>query len=244
MATIDAKGLSQSVTAGFGEGSLQHGGAGLSAAVTTVLAQSNMDVSGQGLSSSATTAFGQLVKFVKLVSVLAINSTRIRFIFDRAMKKDASLLAPFNYPIATITPGAANVTSNDVEPENVDEPTFVDVLTSEMTDGASYDGSVSAIGGPVDIEDTPMDAAANSGSLTGIGDPPGLLRVVPISENRSDVVFDEPMSDNADIRDVARYTWDNGLATISVLDVLPDGTVQLVTSDQTPGTLYTLTVTP
>ena len=111
-----------------------------------------------------------------------------------------------------------------------------------MTDGANYEVSVSTIA-PTDLSFNTMDGAANTQPFVGVGEAPVIASVVGVSRNRADVVFSETMKDNADIREASRYTWDNGLQTLDVLDVAGD-TVQLVTSDQTPGVLYTLTVDP
>lgn len=175
-------------------------------------------------------------------SVEVLSSTSIRLHFNEDMIKDSALLSPSNYALTPITPGAAPLFFTSVEaPEGDNFPDYVDIAVSEMTDGASYQAEVST-SGPTDKDSNFVDPLHNTANFTGEGDPPTVSSVVPISTNRVDVVFNEPMKDNTDIRDPSNYSWDNGLTTLSVLDVV-DETVQLVTGDQTPGTLYTLTIT-
>jgi hypothetical protein len=88
-----------------------------------------------------------------------------------------------------------------------------------------------------------VDAGAYTASFTGDGDTPTVKLLIPQGANRVDVVFNEPMEDNTDIRNPAKYSFDNGLTVVSVLEFDND-TVKLATSDQTPGTLYTLTIVP
>lgn len=77
--------------------------------------------------------------------------------------------------------------------------------------------------------------------ITGVGEAPTLVRWQRVSRNRVDVYFSEPMLDGAEIRNPARYTFDNGLTTVSVLAV-EGSIVKLATTDVLPGVLYTLTI--
>lgn len=242
MATINAQGLCQISSGALARGNLDLGRGGLSEIATEALARGNRVIGAKGLAEFQVVALGHLVKLVEVSTIVAISSTRVRITFDRPMKKDAALLAAFNYSIVPITAGAVTIVINEIEPENTAQPEFVDAITSEMTDGATYEGAVSATG-PTDVGGTPVDPANNDAQFTGIGDAPTVSQVISQGENRADVVYSETMRDTPGIRDPARYTWDNGLTTLSVLE-LDGATVKLVTGDQAEGVLYTLTITP
>lgn len=178
----------------------------------------------------------------QLTSISTISSNRVRFAFSEPMLNNLALKTPSNYLLMPVTPGAAPLFFDTVDPQGVDFPTYVDVPCSEMTNGASYQGGVVT---PTmsDKVNNPVDGAHTTATFTGLGTPPSVKEIHAISQNRVDVIFSEPMLDNADIRNPAKYTWSGGLSTLSVLDVLSD-TVSLVTSDQTPNTLYDLSVAP
>ena len=176
----------------------------------------------------------------QIASVVAQNSTTIRVTFNEPMDPNAgALINPGNY---TITPsgGAAPVNVNDVSAFGV-APEWVDLLTSEMTDGGSYTCDVNSSGPIRDAARNPLDPGFASAGFTGQGQAPTVLRLVAQSANRIDVVFSEPMTDNADIRDPGNYVFDGGLSVLDVLEVDGD-TVKLVTSDQNPDQLYTVTI--
>jgi hypothetical protein len=77
----------------------------------------------------------------------------------------------------------------------------------------------------------------------GIGDAPSIKQVLAVSPNRVDVVFNENMKSTPEILDPSRYTWSGGLSTLDVLELDGD-TVKLVTTDQTTGAIYDLTINP
>jgi len=86
-----------------------------------------------------------------------------------------------------------------------------------------------------------VDLAFNSGTFTGIGIVPTIQSVIATSKNRVDVLFDDVMANTTEIRDPSRYTWNGGLKTLSVIDIVGP-IAMLATTDQTPGFLYTLTI--
>lgn len=171
------------------------------------------------------------------------NGRRVRFHFSEPMLRSAALEAPANYGFSVLTPGASDIyVESVVVPDTPTNPSYVDVFCSEQTIGADYEATVST-SGPTDRSLNSINPASATVAFVGIGTTPTVARVEAISQNRVDVVFSEAMASNADIREASRYTWDSGLLTLSVLDVVSD-TVKLVTSDQTPGTLYNLTIDP
>jgi hypothetical protein len=203
------------------------------------------DPLGQEIDSSPIAFTGQGTD-PQVSSALAVNSTKVRITFSEPMDRNGDeLLSPANYSIAP-TAGAAAVFVTSVVATEIN-PTEVELITSEMAEGGAYEVTVSDAGGIRDAAKNPLDSGFTTAAFTGKGAAPEVLRIVPISSTRVDVVFNEPMRDNADIRDPANYVWDptlpagDGIETISVLDFDTD-TVQLVTSPQTEGVLYTLTI--
>lgn len=86
-----------------------------------------------------------------------------------------------------------------------------------------------------------IDPTADEAAFDGMGDSPGIKRVVTVGKNRIDVVFTKRMRDSAALRNPARYTLSGGASVLAVASVDGD-TVKLVTTDQEPGILYTLTI--
>ena len=176
----------------------------------------------------------------KISSVLAQNSTTVRVTFDEPMDPNSGqLINAGNYSI-TPTGGGASVNVNSVNALGA-APLWVDLLTSEMTDGAAYDCTVNDAGPIRDDSWNPLDSGFATVAFTGEGLAPTVASVIAISENRIDIVFTEAMLDNADARNPLTYAFNNGLTVLSVLDVDND-TVKLVTSDQVPNLLYTVTI--
>jgi hypothetical protein len=205
-------------------------------AVSNVLDQAN-NAMGAPTNTALFNGFGRAPR---LSGISVVSSTRLRFNFDEPMLGNAELENPANYVVTPITPGAASLFFSAVDVPNAAFPEWVDIDTSEMTDGASYSGQVSNV---QDIVGNVIDPGFDSDTFVGVGEAPEVERVEAISENRVDVYFNEHMTDNADIRDPAKYSFDNGLAVLSILSV-SGSKVELVTGDQVEGTLYTLTVVP
>ena len=176
----------------------------------------------------------------QLSTVLAQNSTTVRVTFNEPMDPNAGeLINPANYNV-TPTGGGASVNVNSVSALGA-APEWVDLITSEMTDGAAYDCTVNDAGPIRDAARNPLDSGFKTLAFTGEGTAPTVQALVAIGENRIDVIFSEPMADNADIRDPAKYVFDNGLLVLDVLEVDGD-TVKLVTTNQIPDLLYTVAI--
>lgn len=242
MAFVDASGLSEPTSTVEGKASPLMLAKGVSSPTSEVFGKGVFLVLGKGLSGPSADVKGKLSQLVELDSVTVINSTKVRFAFDRPMLKDSKLLDGNNYEVKPLTSYGVAVYVQEVQPENEPEPTYVDLVITEMTDSTLYEGEVRVVAGPTDPEGTPMDPSANFDFFTGVGVAPLISSVVAVGVNRADVIFDENMEDNSAIRDKNNYAFDNGLSVVSVLDVVGD-TVKLVTSDQMEGVLYTLTIT-
>lgn len=116
---------------------------------------------------------------------------------------------------------------------------LVSLRISESRTGALY--AVQAASMVVDDAGNQLDPSYSYQFITGVGEAPALARWQRVSRNRVDVYFSEPMLDGIEIRNPARYTFDNGLSTVSVLAV-EGSIVKLATTDVMPGILYTLTI--
>jgi hypothetical protein len=193
-----------------------------------------------GLSETSSEALGKLVKLVKVESVETISAYRLRVRFDRAMNKNNALVNTAYYTITPTSPGGVTPYISEVLLPDVVYPTYVDLITSEMTGGLNYEVEVSA-SGPTDTNNLRVDEYYNMKTFVSIAINPTIKHVEVISDTRIDVVFTENMKYNNSIIDKERYSIDNGLSILSVLEMDVDR-VKLVTTQQIPGVLYTLTI--
>jgi hypothetical protein len=179
-----------------------------------------------------------LIDSIFLDNARALTPNSIRIDFNQPVNINDALLDADSYEIDTITPGAAEVIIQSVElPVGFLNPMFVELHTTEMTDGAAYSAKlVGAITAPDE-----STSIGNVKGFAGLGETPLLLSVTAKDKNTVEVVFSEPMLDNAAIRNTNNYTFDGGLVVTSV-ESLVGSVVALKTSDQTSGILYTLSV--
>lgn len=199
-----------------------------------------LDLEGNNLDANARTAlFLGAGTSPFLVSVDVVNDTRLRLNFSESLKDDAALRATASY-LVTPTGNGPPIFVGEVDPENQEQPQFVDLLVTEGLAGAGYQAQV--VGQLIDPVGNVI-VSPTSQPFVATATPPDFFVLEAVSLNRVDVVFTEPILDNTFARDSSKYLWDNGLTTISVLDI-EGNRVKLVTSDQDPDLLYTLTVTP
>lgn len=206
--------------------------------ITTTNLQDTYDNAVTGV-NAATTFAGSGTRPTVTVAV-ASDAHTLRVTFDGAMDP-ATLGSILAYSVEPVTSGAALVYVEGVLVPDTPTVMFVDLLLSEMTNGATYNVRVSPDIGPTDAAGNHVEDGSNEYNFTGVGGAPAVQQVIAIGANRVDVIFSEPMRDNADIRDKTKYAFDNGLLVLAVLGFDND-TVKLSTTDQTPGVLYTLTV--
>lgn len=167
-----------------------------------------------------------------------LNSRKIRIDFDRGVKINEALTQVASYNIQPVTAGAAPVTPLSVElPVGQLNPLFVQINTTEHTDEADY--SVALVGALEGIGGEPTDGAPFT--YEGIGLTPSVVLVLGIDQNTVEVQFNELMLDNDAIRDLARYSFDQGLG-ITEIESIFENIVTLKTTAQTPGVVYNLTI--
>lgn len=203
-----------------------------------------LDVAGNAIDPAAPANevdFTGTASLPEVATAVVLDGSIIRINFDKPMRKDALLGSIGSYLFTPVSAGAAQLFFDSVSVPDVAEPTFVEITVSEMTIGATYDITVN---GPTDTGFNPINGAADTASFTGEGINPTISSIFAVSLTRVDIVFSEAMRNNPDINDPAKYAWDLGLVTLGVSEVTSAGVVKLVTSEQVPGILYTLTVTP
>lgn len=219
MATIQVYGIAETATEAEGEGSFTFR--------TYGVGKATFNLDGH---------FTEKVLVVTPTGVSAPNTVRVYF--DRPMKKNAALINPSNYTITPDTADGINITVVSVSPQDVDEPEWVDLTVSEFTDTELYSMNVD---GPVDPEDIPMDPLQSDYSLLGQGKAPTVSSLVALSLHSFEITFSETMYENSFIKDPTKYSFNKGLQVLAVS--YQDNKVILTTSEQTPGEIYTLTIT-
>lgn len=199
------------------------------------------DINGWGLADIELDGFAHLAEKVNINSV-TMYTGKIRVVFDRGMLKNDALTDISNYTIIRPTTDDVQPVINSITTENVDEPTWIELNCTEHTIGSTYQLAIATTNGPTDPELMPIDSSATPQNYTGVGAIPTIDTVASISANLIEVKFSESMLDEPAIRDHTNYSFDKGLTTVDVLNVDGD-IVTIITSDQTPGELYTMTVT-
>lgn len=198
------------------------------------------DVYSNAISVNLSTAHGQLKQLARLSSVDVLDVYKIRLHFNNRMTLNGALSNTINYNIIPVTPGAVKPYIESVVIPDVYEPSYIDLIVTEMTNAKTYNVVVSPYG-PVDINGLRIDENYNELPFTSIGIIPTIKHITSISSTRIDVKFSEKMKYNSAIIDSNQYKADNGLEILSVLSFTED-TVCLATSEQNPNTLYTLTI--
>ena len=202
----------------------------------------------QLMTSGATSAIvpvlgGDLVQPVFIDDVRALSSERIRIDFTGSVLKNTALSDTSNY---TITAGLGDVVPfiSAVDVPDLASPNFVELITSEMTDGAAYSLAVN-VGSPSSpvLGGNGIAVATDPGAYTGVGVAPEVALVLAKSANSVEVQFTELIQPTAVAGTPGFYTFDLGLSVLAVLDIVGNK-VTLETSDQTEGELYTLTLNP
>jgi len=195
------------------------------------------DVVGNG-GSTYVSEFVGIADLPTVLSSMMFEEERVlRVTFDSAMSETWAT-----------APGALSITSTDPgvpssfysRSELSDDGTVLSLWVSELRIGAPY--IVRATNVVQDEYGNAVNPGLNSFSFTGVGNIPVLDGALSVGRNRMNLSFSENIRDNPQSRDVTRYTSDNGLVILSVLEVVKNE-VWLVTTDQISGQTYTITVT-
>ena len=185
---------------------------------------------------------GDLVRAPLIENARALTSTRIRIDFTEVMDPNSQLATPGNYNITPSSAGAVKPAIQAVTVPDTDFPRFVELTVSELTEGGSYEASVTSsnvTSGGVPVVQDPF-------SFTGIGVLPSIVVVVATSSTTAEVRFNEPIRDAGAVRDTGSYTFTSpappdDLVVVDVLSV-EGNVVTLETTTQEEGTIYTLEV--
>lgn len=180
-----------------------------------------------------------LGRLPRVAGIELLSETRLRIRFDERMRDDGALRSAQSYAIAPTT-GGAPVFVGAAVPETVNgEIRSVVIAMTEQTNGGAY--AITVSGDVVDYIGNSVDPSFSTVAFTGRGVAPAVMRIDGLSANRLDVFFTEPIRRNPFSLATSTYTFNNGLSVLGVLAV--DGNkVSLVTSPQTPGTTYTLSI--
>lgn len=180
--------------------------------------------------------FAGIANLPKMLSATINPITRLLDVtFDTAMDR-ASVSASNAFSIISQA-GVPRVYPSSAQLDSTRRIISLTISTSRA--GALY--GITANAAVLDAYGNAVDSENDSATFSGVGDSPVILRIVPISQNRIDVVFSARMRDNAAIRDHSRYSLSGGATVVAVAAVEGD-TVKLVTSNQEPGALYNLTI--
>lgn len=164
----------------------------------------------------------------------------LRVTYDEAMTDNDALRDPSNYSISQVAASGVNSAEVlSVTPEDVVNPTYVDLDCSDVTDGSVY--KVTIVSGVMRTAMNVLVIAGLDVNFVGVSELPSVQSIKAISLYEMEVVFTKEISPTSDVEDESRYSFDNGLQVRSVTIIAP-GIVRLSTSRQTPSELYTLTV--
>jgi hypothetical protein len=174
----------------------------------------------------------------KIDEVRALTESKVRIDFERPALINDALMQPASYAFSNLSPASVEVTPLSVAtPPGQANPLYVEITTTEHTDGGSYEVALSpSLRGAAGEVGYPVPSA-----YTGIGVAPTLQLVIAVSATEAEVHFSESIENNSSARDPDNYTWSGGISTVDVRSV--DGSVVVLqTTAQEPGQLYTLTV--
>jgi hypothetical protein len=177
--------------------------------------------------------FSGIGVYPRVSTASALASGTVQVVFNEAMENNADLVSTASYSVTgDTTPSKISVT-------RVDEYT-VNIAVSEMKDGGSYVVVVSDV---VDLADNVIDPVYNHAYFSGIGVRPQVASAVAVDATTVRIVFDEEMTNNADLTSTLNYTV-TGASTPAINTVTRvDGTtVDLDTEELINGGSYTVVV--
>lgn len=185
-------------------------------------------LSGKQLQKSSQEFVTERVQLL-ISSIQVLSPTLLKINFNRPATDNVPLRTPQNYVTSPV------LSTFDVQPENVAEPTYVLLTTSEMKQGQIYSMLIVVV--------QAAGAVLITGTFTGVGGLPTIASVRALTRNRIRATFSESMTNNAALLLPANYsiTPDMGSTARTVTSVIayssPAYYVDLVLSgDMTPGT--------
>lgn len=183
------------------------------------------------LTASATIIFG-------IANARSLTESKVRIDFAVPVQINDALTNPASYRFNNVSAGSFDVVPLSVRlPAGQPSPIYVEIETTEHTDGGTYEVALtSAIRGAAG-----EFGGGDAFEYDGIGIAPTLRVVIAISPTEVQVHFSEEISNEPDANEPRNYTWDGGLSTIAVRSVI-GSVVTLQTTQQTQGQLYTLHV--
>ena len=186
------------------------------------------------------TISANLIRTVNVKNVRAVSSTRIRVEFSQTVVNDATsaLSDPSSFVLSAVGGAAVSIISRVDAPEGATATASVDLIVSEMTQGVlNYTLQAFGLFAP---DGSPISNGAFA--FNGLGVAPKVLVAFAPSANSVTIQFTEKVLDVGSLRTVGAYVFNGGLSVTGVLSV-DASSVTLKTSNQTPGQLYTLTMT-
>lgn len=165
----------------------------------------------------------------------------LRITFSGNVVKSDDLVDPTNYQIDSIGDGVGCVVGI-VTPEDVDEPVYIDLECTDITNGEMYQLTIEPDKIQEVISGHYLVEPNNVASFEGVSEYPEIQTIRATSSTAMEIVFTKDMSMIASLSDPTNYTFDKGLRVIAVT-VASHAMVRLTTTPQTSSELYTLTIT-
>ncbi|PNX50393.1 MAG: hypothetical protein BV456_06850 [Thermoplasmata archaeon M8B2D] len=170
-----------------------------------------------------------------------LTAYKLRIHFSKQMEYNSDLINLSNYTVTPNTTNGVPINLLSIEAENLSNPTYVEINCSEYTNGEIYNISVEKLNGPKDLNGFYMDPNQSPFQISGIGIIPTVETLVATSKNTFELTFSENMFENSFIKDISNYSFDKSLLITNM--IFTSNVITLITTDQEPGELYTLTIT-
>lgn len=172
----------------------------------------------------------------------------LRVVFTKGAVRNDALIDPATYQVTVDNPLVHfNIGVLSVTPEpDVTYPSYVDLTTTDCTNGGNYTFQIAADGLLESEDSTPsepefMIAVTTIIQYLGVSVLPAVLSVIPLSSTQVKVIFSKYMMQNQDLYTPANYVWTGGVMTLSVTGDT-NSSVLLTTTEMVASQIYDLTV--
>jgi len=191
--------------------------------------------------SDTATPLGNGRPTVKVTAAVAITSTLVRVSFSEEVKhsnpaNSDDALNPTNYVFSVVA--GAPITAASVSLHQAD-PTIVDVVVNEMTNGASYNVEVSNV---ENLDGQVVDPAYDDQDFTGIGVAPQVSSATALTAFTVRIVFNEAMKNDVALTTPSNYNFTDGLAA-TLVERESATWVKVTVNEMVQSHSYTVTVT-